>query len=428
MELLYIVGGLIVLALLWRGVVWLRDYQRRIRIRLEPVPPGPEHVDSFPELGKVRVRPRLAGEEGVDDDEPALGPVIVVGARDRDDGRTPRVAPVSATALRSREGGPVAVAERHHEGAGASSPVLPEPVPVAPLARPPEAPAAIVAEREAAAAPVMLSSAETAAPVPAAASAPASAPVLAPATAAPAPAPAAMSAPAASAPVVAPVQAPAPAALSSEEPPVLVTPVSQPLVEAEQQDMFADEMIAPPPMPGRARTRAQALYETTPIGEVEPVRPVRALAEERPHVEVQDVIALHVVARQRPFNGEDLLRCILGFGLRFGDMSIFHRHERPTGQGKVLFSMAKAVEPGTFDLQAMSGEEIPGVTFFLSLPGVNSIHAYDIMVDTAKRLAIELQGEILDQQQQPLTRQLVEHYRERVQEFERRRLMQRPTH
>ena len=113
-------------------------------------------------------------------------------------------------------------------------------------------------------------------------------------------------------------------------------------------------------------------------------------------------------------------------GLRFGDMSIFHRHEKPTGQGRILFSMAKAVEPGTFDLEAMTGEEIPGVSFFLSLPGVNSIHAYDIMVDTAKRLATELQGEILDQQQQALTRQLIEHYRERVQEFERRRLMQRP--
>jgi cell division protein ZipA len=213
------------------------------------------------------------------------------------------------------------------------------------------------------------------------------------------------------------------AAAPPEEPPVLVTPVVTPLQEAEQQDMFADEMIAPPPMPARVRNRAETLYGTPPV---EPVRPVRP-AEPKAPVEIQDVIALHVVAREHPFNGEDLLRCILGYGLRFGDMNIFHRHERPTGQGEVLFSMAKAVEPGTFDLQAMTGEEIPGVSFFQSLPGVSSILAYDIMVDTAKRLAIELRGEILDEQQQPLTRQLVEHYRERVQEFERRRLMQRPA-
>ncbi|HEX6592040.1 MAG TPA: cell division protein ZipA [Moraxellaceae bacterium] len=210
--------------------------------------------------------------------------------------------------------------------------------------------------------------------------------------------------------------------------PVLLTPttLSAEPPEAEQQDMFADEPIAPPPSrrpePPRVN-RASALYDKP----VEPVRPVTPPTEEKPHLEVEDFIAVHVVATGHPFNGEDLLRSVLAYGLRYGEMSIFHRHEQPTGQGRILFSMAKAVEPGTFNLEAMTGEEVPGVSFFLSLPGVNSIHAYDIMIDTAKRLAMELQGEILDEQQQVLTRQLIEHYRERVQEFERRRLMNRPA-
>lgn len=359
MELLYGIGGLIVLAFLWRGVSWLRDYQRRLRVRLEPVPPGPAHLDTFPELGKVRVRPRLGDEPA--DDEPTLGPVIVVGDRERDTAEAPRVTAVSPLPLRQAPEAPPAVTPR-------AEPVLPVEVPAPVDAAPPPAPAAAAPE-----------TAEDTMPG---------------------------------------------AVPRDDQPPVLLTPVAEPLREAEQQDMFADAMIAPPPMPGRARTRAQALYDSPAVEPVRPVRPV----ETRPHVDVQDVIALHVVARQHPFNGEDLLRCILSYGLRFGDMNIFHRHERPTGQGKVLFSMAKAVEPGTFDLQAMTGEEIPGVSFFLSLPGVNSILAYDIMVDTVKRLATELEGEILDEQRQPLTRQLVDHYRERVQEFERRRLMQRPSH
>lgn len=371
MELLYIVGGLILLALLWRGVSWIRDYQRRIRVRLEPVPPGPDTVDTFPELGKVRVRPRFDGDAAADDDEPALGPVIVVSPRDRDTAPSARVEPVSPAARRE------------------PAPVAPEPVRLPEPAMTPE-------------------------------------PVVAPATAGPEPAPVVAAPASEAAPAVSAQVPPAPALVlpagEPEQPPVLLTPVTQAVREAEQQDMFADEMIAPPPMPNRVRNRAQALYEAAPVEPVRPVRPV----EEKPHVDVQDVIALHVVARGHPFNGEDLLRAILSYGLRFGDMAIFHRHERPTGQGKVLFSMAKAVEPGTFDLNAMTGEEIPGVSFFLSLPGVNSILAYDIMVDTAKRLATELQGDILDEQRQPLTRQLVEHYRERVQEFERRRLMQRP--
>lgn len=394
MELLYGVGGLIVLVLLWRAVSWLREYQRRLRIRLEPVPPGPDHVESFPELGKVRVRPRLDGEPA--DDGALPEPVIVLGGRVRDE---PRVTAVSAAALRQ----PAAVEAE------------PPPIPTAPASIPSPVP---VPERMTE--PTLQAAAPVRAPAPVHVPAPmAHAPV--PARAEPAPLAAAVAE--ASTHPLAPLTASAPAS-GDEQPPVLLTPVAEPLREAEQADMFADEPVAPPPMPGRTRTRAQALYDTPAVEPVRPVRPVEA----RPHVDVQDVIALHVVASRHPFNGEDLLRSILSYGLRFGDMNIFHRHERPTGQGKVLFSMAKAVEPGTFDLQTMTGEEIPGVSFFLSLPGVTSILAYDIMVDTAKRLATELQGEILDEQRQPLTRQLVEHYRERVQEFERRRLMQRPSH
>ncbi|MES2918904.1 MAG: cell division protein ZipA [Pseudomonadota bacterium] len=390
MELLYIVGILLALALLVRGGLWLREYQRRLRLRLEPVPPGPELPESFPELGKVRVRPRLDQAEGSEEDEPALGPVIVVSPRDRSDEEAARVAPVPVGALRAnRDAGTPAAAGVDEPAAAAPR----APVTEATVETPPA-----LAVRQAA---------EQTAPG---------------AAAGPAPAESGSGGGAPLSGLASPTAAAAPAA-TAEAMPLLLTPVTEPVPEAHQQDMFANDMIAPPPMPDRSRNRAEALYGATVV---EPVRPVRA-PEAKPPVEVQDVIALHVVARERPFNGEDLLRCILGYGLRFGDMSIFHRHERPTGQGEVLFSMASAMEPGTFDLQAMSGEELIGVSFFQSLPGVNSIHAYDIMVDTAKRLATELQGELLDQQQQPLTRQLVEHYRERVQEFERRRLMQRPA-
>lgn len=227
-------------------------------------------------------------------------------------------------------------------------------------------------------------------------------------------------------PVLETAQATAPAALAVEDVPVLLSPAeSTPVAQAvEQQDLFAGEpVLAPQRRESTLAARASALYETPE--NLEPVNPLgnRQETQARVHEEVQDVIAVHVICRGVPFNGEDLLRCILSYGLRFGEMSIFHRHEQPTGQGRVLFSMAKAVEPGTFDLESMTGEMIPGVSFFLSLPGVNSIHGYDIMIDTAKRLAAELNGDILDLQQSPMTRQLIEHYRERVMEFERRRLM-----
>ena len=46
-----------------------------------------------------------------------------------------------------------------------------------------------------------------------------------------------------------------------------------------------------------------------------------------------------------------------------------------------------------------------------------------MMIDTARRIAAELNGEVLDQNQNPLNRQLVDHYREDVLEYTRRQLM-----
>lgn len=189
--------------------------------------------------------------------------------------------------------------------------------------------------------------------------------------------------------------------------------------KAEQADLFAHEVVSV-----SAEKNAGLGFDT------KAVEPVSAWAESSPGehsaaVEVEDFIAVHVVARSVPFHGEDLLRAILSYGLRYGEMSIFHRHEMPTGQGAVLFSMAQAVEPGTFDLHNMANDMIPGVTFFLSLPGINRIGAYDIMMDTAKRLATEFNADMLDQNQALMTRQLLEHYRERVVEFERKRMTER---
>lgn len=353
MQLLYALGVVIVLVLLWQAVTWFNTYRHSLRLKLEPVPPAPDfEINPNPELGKVRVRPRVTETHSADSvnvrqkpafSEPVFSAALAAGNPAVDSSAINQFFSTSVQASASSETESLPASD----DAGNDS------------------------SNDA----------------------------------------------------------------GDESVPVLLSPVMSNQLDAgvEQHDMFAHEPIAPPPKKGEyaasahsgKTNRASILYET-PV--IEPVRSVASpLPEEKTHVDVQDVICMHVVSGAHAFNGEDLLRAILAYGLRFGEMSIFHRHEQATGQGRILFSMAKAVEPGIFDLEAMTGEEIPGVSFFLSLPGVNSIHAYDIMVDTAKRLATELQGHILDEQQQPLTRQLIEHYREQVQEFERRRLTIRPV-
>lgn len=140
-------------------------------------------------------------------------------------------------------------------------------------------------------------------------------------------------------------------------------------------------------------------------------------------VEAQDYIIVYVTSGRVPFDGERLLKSVSTFGLRFGEMGMFHRHEHPNGHGQVLFSMARVDEVGAFDLESMGSEFISAVTLFLALPNQQPYLAYDMMIDTAKRLAHEFCGQVLDQNQNPLNRQLIEHYREQVVEFTRHNLM-----
>lgn len=170
--------------------------------------------------------------------------------------------------------------------------------------------------------------------------------------------------------------------------------------------------------------RKKAVAEDAIIGaEDDFVDPLALLQSQSRVVEASDYAIVYIMPSHVPFDGDRLLKCALSFGLRFGEMSMFHRHEHPNGHGDVLFSMARADDVGAFDLEAMTGEFIPGLTLFMALPSPQPALAYDMMVDTARRIATELHGEVLDQSQNPLNRQLVEHYREDVLEYTRRQLM-----
>ena len=142
---------------------------------------------------------------------------------------------------------------------------------------------------------------------------------------------------------------------------------------------------------------------------------------------VEEVLVISVIARDESgFKGPALLQNILESGLRFGEMDIFHRHESMAGNGEVLFSMANAVKPGVFDLDDIDHFSTRAVSFFLGLPGPrHPKQAFDVMVAAARKLAHELNGELKDDQRSVMTAQTIEHYRQRIVEFERRALTQK---
>lgn len=192
----------------------------------------------------------------------------------------------------------------------------------------------------------------------------------------------------------------------------------------EQQNLFAGEEPEPPV----AEVAPEPVLESEPEPEQEARsvdRSYRGAGQERePAAQrpVLEVIVFHLIAR-RPdrFDGKAMLALMLESGLRYGEMNIFHRHREVRGDEELQFSVANAVEPGTFDIDTMEEQEFAGITFFLKLPGPHdALGALDRMLAIGKRMADELDGELKDEQHSVLTPQTMEHLRQRVQEFERR--------
>ena len=147
-------------------------------------------------------------------------------------------------------------------------------------------------------------------------------------------------------------------------------------------------------------------------------------SSEQPQQEPEEVLIINIMApRGQMFNGAQLLDALLKCGMRYGDMNIFHRYSDTKGEGTLLFSMANMVKPGIFDLDTMDQFETPGVSLFMTLPlNADSMQSFDLMVDTAQTIAEKLDGELKDEQRSVMTRQTIEHSRQRIRDFELKRL------
>ncbi|WP_263080306.1 cell division protein ZipA [Endozoicomonas sp. Mp262] len=137
-----------------------------------------------------------------------------------------------------------------------------------------------------------------------------------------------------------------------------------------------------------------------------------------------EVIVINVMVKgQESFDGQQLMNSVMAAGMRFGDMSIFHRYTNSNGTGKILFSMANGVKPGNFNLEELEQTSTPAVSFFMGLPGPEDpIRAFTKMVETARKLALDVGGELKDEQHSVMTLQTIEHCRQRIIDYERKQL------
>lgn len=121
----------------------------------------------------------------------------------------------------------------------------------------------------------------------------------------------------------------------------------------------------------------------------------------------------------RQYGGYELWQSLLTYGLRFGEMNIFHRYEEHTNGPTILFSVAAATQTGELIPANLGDLFCSGLTLFVTLnehlyPSVS----FELMLDTARKLAEDLNGFLLDEKQKPLTQEKIQEIREKVKNFE----------
>lgn len=189
---------------------------------------------------------------------------------------------------------------------------------------------------------------------------------------------------------------------------------------------------ASPSVPARAAERLEPRIDSTaaPAPAEPALFPESLLVAEPRHAgmaqqalatdaKAEEVLVIHVLARAPGgFAGGELLEILKLCDVRFGQQRIFHRTEEEKGQGAVQFSIANSVEPGVFDPDAMETFSTPGLSFFMQLPGPQKpLEAFDCMLETARSIAKNLDGELRDERHSVFTPQTVEHCRQRVRDF-----------
>lgn len=192
---------------------------------------------------------------------------------------------------------------------------------------------------------------------------------------------------------------------------------AQPNAVAQQAKVVEDEPVAEvreAPAIEKSKPAAPAKEQKKPVSS--------APKESRPPV--VSVVVLHMMAPpEEPFPGEDLLDSLLGAGLRYGSMKIFHRHAGDDGSGPVIFSVANSVNPGTFDLDNMENFSTPGVSLFFAMEDVDDpMKAFTLLLDAAKKMSAELGGVLKDESRSVLTKQTEDHYRQRITDYCRSQL------
>ena len=141
----------------------------------------------------------------------------------------------------------------------------------------------------------------------------------------------------------------------------------------------------------------------------------------RPSQDFDKIVSLYVAARAgHTLRGEDIVVAAEKTGLVFGHMNVFHRLVENHPERGPIFSMANIMQPGSFEMGSIRELETPAVAFFLTLPApISALEAWEKLLPNVERMAELLNGVVLDDSRNPLSRQRIQHMREELRAYDR---------
>ncbi len=187
------------------------------------------------------------------------------------------------------------------------------------------------------------------------------------------------------------------------------------LIEDDGPDAGTIEM----PIKKRSANQNKKPQQTEFAFDQESDPPSASQTNEPDQTQSQEIIIIKVCSKSDSFfSGADIRQALNSVGMEFGEMNIFHHFGLGQNkQTKPVFSLANMLEPGFFDKDVDKFDQLQtsGLVFFMHTPTQSDEKlAFELMLNTAERLAVFLSGELRDDDHQPLDGRGVESLRRKL--------------
>ncbi|WP_089140107.1 cell division protein ZipA [Vibrio rumoiensis] len=193
------------------------------------------------------------------------------------------------------------------------------------------------------------------------------------------------------------------------------------VAEAENEvALTADEPVAKKTQVHQSMSGSEVAPDGISTGPTSNPRNVEKPEAQKPSSKNEmEVIIFHVhAAGSSEFVGTQLFDSMQQHGLHYGAMDIFHCHADISGTGKVLFSVANMMNPGTLAHDDPATFSTKGISFFMTLPCFGDADQnFKLMLRTAQQIADDLGANVLDDKRNLMTPNRLSAYRQQIRDY-----------